>query len=377
MRSSAPSNKRARLDRLTSLRFFAALLVVVFHFGNKGLQFGQDAMANAPFWVQGLAQNGYSSVSFFFVLSGFVLAYNYFSDDSPSGLRVTPRAFWVARAARIYPVYIIALGIALPPFCYGTFQAHVIGVDHFAFGLFLVPLMLQAWIPSMSMTWNSPAWSLSVEALFYASFPLLARWLVRRDAKQLLCVSFVLVGLSSLIRFLLPQGNEDMQRFAAYFPLLHLPSFLVGVSLGSLFLKGVMAGFPTSVRWFDLSLCALCALFALRTKLPHFLYSDACLVPLFAVVIYSGAIAAKFKRSVLDHPVLVLLGEASYGLYILHIPLGFWFIWVLKNTLPSSDWSRGGCVCLVFVVFVTGASVLCYEFVEKPCRRYIQERFML
>src|SRR5262245_35048532 len=130
-----------QIRTLTGLRFLAALHVVVFHFGQKrfhGL-------------VGGLVSSGYTAVSLFFVLSGFVLAYTYGQRHAGRGL--DRRTFWVARFARIYPLYVLALVIALPFYLRDGRP-----------GGWLEPLLVvclaQAWLPGAAVAWNGPAWSL-------------------------------------------------------------------------------------------------------------------------------------------------------------------------------------------------------------------------
>ena len=93
---------RPRLHALTTLRFFAALHVVLFHMRVIGI------LPGGPWWYQNFASIGFVGVNFFFVLSGFILVYTY---DGPS---LNVRRFWWARFARIYPAYILSLIVAAP-----------------------------------------------------------------------------------------------------------------------------------------------------------------------------------------------------------------------------------------------------------------------
>lgn len=101
---SAPA---ARLDAITGLRFFAALHVVLFHYAVRTLG-ATSAVAGH------VVSFGFVGVSFFFVLSGFILAYSY-APRAAEGA-VAPRPFYASRVARIYPLYLAALLIALPGF---------------------------------------------------------------------------------------------------------------------------------------------------------------------------------------------------------------------------------------------------------------------
>jgi peptidoglycan/LPS O-acetylase OafA/YrhL len=95
----------AYLNALTGLRFLAAFHVVLFHFRELALADGPEAL----YWI---ADKGYVSVGLFFVLSGFILTYTY--ADSTHSAPLNRRAFWAARFARIYPVYLLSVVIAAP-----------------------------------------------------------------------------------------------------------------------------------------------------------------------------------------------------------------------------------------------------------------------
>ena len=161
---------RARLPALTSLRLFAAMMVVLLHL--RGLK----VMLGGPLWLQKIASIGYVGVSFFFVLSGFILVYTY------AGHRFEPRLFWRARFARIYPAYAFALVFSAPFFvlAINTFPFFAWAAQHFVLACLLVIGLLQAWVPLAALSWSMVLWSLSVEAFFYFVFPFalarLARW---------------------------------------------------------------------------------------------------------------------------------------------------------------------------------------------------------
>ena len=93
---------------------------------------------------------GYISVSFFLLLSGFILTYNY-ADRAQKGA-LTARSFWSARFSRLYPVYAFSLLLSL-----GMLTQEVAAHTRFDFGLGLVltPLLLQGWHP-LTNFWNTP-----------------------------------------------------------------------------------------------------------------------------------------------------------------------------------------------------------------------------
>ena len=108
-----------------------------------------------------VVHGGYVGVSLFFVLSGFILVYNYL--DASGVMRTGPSDFWHARFARIYPAYIVALLFSLPLFI-DVAVLHPVGVTHtrdVVKAAILTPTLLQAWTPKKAWMWDGPAWSLS------------------------------------------------------------------------------------------------------------------------------------------------------------------------------------------------------------------------
>ena len=155
-----------QLRPLTSIRFLFALLVVLFH----GLDFLEHSgvTKNWPKAILTVISHGYLGVDFFFVLSGFILAYSYRSRLSQ---RNDCFGFWWERFARIYPAYLFAFIIFLPTGIYSTW---FLGQPRLALVTAAFQLSLtQSWVPAAALEWNAPAWSLSVEAFFYVLFPFL------------------------------------------------------------------------------------------------------------------------------------------------------------------------------------------------------------
>jgi peptidoglycan/LPS O-acetylase OafA/YrhL len=367
--------ERAKLNTLTSLRFFAAGLVFLYHYAR--------GIPGAPKWFLSLSSHGFAAVTFFFVLSGFILAYSYLDEEKPGHLKGTRKAFWISRVSRIYPLYLLALLVALPAYAYGTARGRN-SLSDSALGLVLVPTMVQAWMPTVAIEWNPPAWSLSVEAVFYILFPFLIRPNVRGNGWGLLLLSFVLVCCASvtcewLWRLKIDGSaaiNYNWRNFLQYFPLFHLPSFLVGLALGRTFVQPSPGRLGLQTLAFWGSLVALTGVLLGRSSLPAFFYSQPALILLFSGVIFFGAKTAAAQRDpILSSPLLILLGDASYALYILQAPLSSWFELLLKRLANIDQWTRSPFLVAVFFLLLTGASVLSFEFVEKPCRRLIQKRF--
>ena len=358
-----------RLDGLTTLRFFAAAQVVVFHCGAKTLQ-------EYPRWLRGLFLNGYQAVIFFFVLSGFVLTYSYYHENGAAALRSTRKDFWIARFARIYPVYALALLISLAPYVHSAFITHATTIPQFAGGIMCVPLLLQAWIPQVVWEWNIPAWSLSVEAFFYAVFPWLAVHFLRKTTlMSALLWSGLLLLVTAICQNYLQgcwSGSDTKTKFFLFFPVWHLPSFLFGMALGRIFIKS-----PTRIlgeQAFVLATGVLIFIFSQQERIPSFFVSNPVLTPLFGILIFSAANCEGLFKKILGVSWLVFLGEASYAIYILHEPLSSWTNKVLVDAMGMADNKTYFLIysafllivsCTIFALFETRARIAVAKWLKN------------
>jgi peptidoglycan/LPS O-acetylase OafA/YrhL len=360
------SAARPRLRALTSLRFFAAFHVVIFHFQAMQIFFG-------PAWFQKLSSIGYVGVTFFFVLSGFILVYTY------AGRPVILKDFWRARFARIYPAYAFSLLVTAPFFFFAVLTMNIPffawAKAHLKLASVLVLSLLQAWVPQAALTWNAVAWSLSVEAFFYVLFPFLLLFLIRRAPPQLFLIA-VASWLSSLALSCfyvlvnpdrLSVVNADVLgafwlNALKFNPLARLPEFLLGMACGFLFLRSRKDS-KLALPLVLVGIAALALVAYFSGVIPYAILHTALLAPAFAAIVYGFALRPKWG-SILENRWLVLCGDASYSLYLLHsMIIGMYFhntTGQLRNQNPVG--------VLVFVLLAVTVSALVYRFIEEPAR---------
>jgi peptidoglycan/LPS O-acetylase OafA/YrhL len=358
---------RPQLPALTSLRFFAALHVFVFH------MYAMEITSPTGLARQ-ISSIGYVGVSFFFVLSGFILVYTY------ADRQILPRQFWRARFARIYPAYLYSLLFTAPFFFYVALKIKPAPIpfmiwpqDHLLTASMLVPSLIQSWVPGAALAWNPPAWSLSDEAFFYLVFPALIVWLARKTTSAWARTA-VLCWVSSLALtcayvLLKPDGAahvDDNSYFnwlsiLKFNPLVRFPEFLLGACCGFLFLRS-----QTNKKWgtplaaAGLIYCGLMVLLAPR--IPYPILHDAALTPGFVAIIYGLALRPSWSR-ILELGPLVLLGEASYSFYLLHANLLGWVFQPTGQPLhPSAARMALGIAVPIAV------SILVYKLIENPAR---------
>ena len=351
---------RPPLAILTSLRFFIAADVVVYH---------EVAPHLENEFLRGLAAAGYQAVTFFFVLSGFILTYVYANDSEKGNLTGSVKEFWRARIARILPAYLLGLAIAFPHFLYSAFVSHIVTIHNFVVGLVLVPIAQQAWWPPAAMAWNAPAWSLSVEFLFYLCFPALMFGAACLPRNTFVILAYAFVVAMVFIRFVISSPDSTFDSFAwnfeKFFPLFHLAQFIFGMALGRLYFFGPTLPSRIHALMLVAGIIAVLVILGARVWLPPWVQTDAILVLVFGLIIF-GAAGAQEAAGVLTLPALTLLGEASYSLYILHMPLGWWWAWLTRGmVLPAIP---GFAAYFVSAVLI---SILSYRYVENPLRRWI------
>jgi peptidoglycan/LPS O-acetylase OafA/YrhL len=366
---TAPEPRRPspvrRVDALTSLRFFAALYVVLFHVHHD------VRIAGGPGGLGELARRlldrGYVAVSFFFVLSGFILAHSY-AQRAP--LRARP--FYVARFARIYPVYALGLLLAAPIFLMRVRHSgdYALGSLELVLGLTLT----QAFVPSLWYAVNIPGWSLSAESFFYVLFPRLfdrLASLVRTPARA--AMTLAACWLAALLPWLVveyvvgvPLGARDaslLANFVRYCPLFSVFEFAFGVTLGLAYGRDFLP-LAWVRRLLPLWIGLIIALLSIE-DVPHMALHDGLLAPIFGCLLL--AFAADDRRSrLLGAPVLVTLGEASYALYITHQPLWVYTKIVAERGFATPNWWL---VAALYVALAIAVSVLVQRVVEVPARR--------
>jgi peptidoglycan/LPS O-acetylase OafA/YrhL len=381
--SPTPSSPRPSLKALTGVRFLAALHVVAFHYAPR---------EGAPEWLHRFLEGGPSSVTLFFILSGFILAYSYLGAEAT--VRVEPRAFWAARFARVYPVYLLGLVLMTPPLV--DFLARAAGglTQEVLWKLSstgaAVFTLTQAWAPPVACVWNCPGWSLSVEAFFYLLFPLLCVPVVRAGQRRLWATAAAMLGvtaIASALWLLVAQwmagspaplfGPDTWLEVAAYNPLLRLPQFLLGVVLGRLFSQRVSEGRglgPAASAQAAVAAVACLGIFVAPWSGAALAFKELALMPAFALLIWGLADGRSPLARVLEQPWAVRLGEASYALYILHSPMGF-YVRLLDHRLgPGLAASSPRAFFAVYVALSILVSLGVFFWLEEPARRWLRAR---
>lgn len=341
------------LPSLTGLRWATAMLIFGHHLMAVNYFGGTAGVA----WGV-LFEAGKTGVTLFFILSGFVLAWGFKPHQSA-------RSFWWHRVARIYPLHLVGVALALVAAATLVPEIRTDGAPPLVANVFLV----NGWVPDWWQAGNPASWSLVCEAFFYLSFPFLIRPLVRASNRALTIVvvaSLVLVALAPQIAAFAPGVLSS-----ASTPLLRLPEFVIGMTLALMMKRG---------RWMPPRLGL-----ALPLAVAGYALSEAPMIPgtdvhlglavtvgSFALLVASLANAdARGRSTFLARPLWQELGRLSFAFYLVHL---------LVIASVSSGWPDGHpelpwrqAIPLALAAFAVALAIawVMHKLVEVPAQRWL------
>ena len=342
----------AHLDALTGIRGIAAWLVVLYH-----IRLSLTDILPAP--AIAVFAKGYLAVDLFFILSGFVLWYNY-ADRLRAGGPGEVGAFLWRRLARIWPLHAFMLSLFV------AFALALVATGRDASGfpfaeLPLHALLVQNWGFTSELSWNDPSWSISAEMGAYLVFPLVvlaARW-ERLSTPALLAAGLVLAGAIPLLFW--THGDTLL---GAEIPRLGLWRCLLEFSLGNLLCLFWL-------RWRERRRAGILALAICAGILGAVLGLGLAETAFVPAAFVTGLLALALGRGaalrVLSGPAPRYLGEISYSTYLAHTFLFLMFKLAFVDASLQLDWPR----FIGFLTLVLAASAALYHGVEKPAQRWL------
>ncbi|WP_250538712.1 MULTISPECIES: acyltransferase [unclassified Caballeronia] len=344
---------------LTSLRFFAAIAVVLQH-------------------MHLMKGGGSTAVEFFFILSGFILTYGYSNTFANLNGRDIER-FFVLRVARLYPIYLLTAALAAilwigSEWPYGA--AHVTASV----------LAMQSYAPIGEKVFalNGPSWSVADELFFYAAFPFIVfaihRLRISRSSVALiacwLAVSALRLAIS--VPFI---GKTQAYSFGWWLlyisPYVRVLGFVQGVLLAKLFLWFELQkaeSSPNKVLWTSLEIVSLLLLVVsnkIIAPLPTAIQDGGVFAPSMGLIIIVFAHQRGALSKVLSAKPLLHLGEISFSIYMIHAVVLDWADRFMNHTFYGYSphvWqimAQAG-LTLIIIAF----SDMLYRYVETPCRAW-------
>lgn len=347
------------LPNLTAVRLLAASLVLFFHL-SEGNQF-----QGVPWIIRPLLHQGFTGVSIFFVLSGFVLAYNHLDG-------VRPSQFYIARFARIYPLYLFALCWIVVFKLAGT---RLLYTSHVSTPLLILASVfaVQTWFPKIPLDLNAPGWTISVEAFFYLLFPFLISFVVRHLRNRwrwMVSIWLIFLVPPVIVNYgpqwfgftFSSQANEALH-YVLLTPLMRVGEFMLGMFAGAQFRKA-----PRSFSgWLVLGWGTACvAAIYLSNYLAHEVVRNDVMALLYTAFLI---VLAGWKSPFLETAFWQIGGEISFGIYLLQYPLMITMHGIFVRFLPGYNYRYSILFILPLLAFGT------YTYFEKRSRKMILRHF--
>jgi len=348
------------LKPLTSLRFIFALMVFVSHldFLTKGKSDLLKKIYNSVFF------EGYIGVSFFFILSGFILAYNY--QDKILTNKKNIHIFYIARFSRIYPLHLLTLIISIPL----TYSIFIQNKSLWFSQLITNLTLTQSYFPNRKIyfSFNAPSWSISDEMFFYMFFPFLIL-LISRIYKLKKIIFISLIGLVPVLTLIIP---KNFYHHIFYInPLARIVDFIMGV-----FLYNFYKSAPFKNRHFNYNFLEILAIllfilfFLFHQSIPIVArYSFYYWVPMsFLIFIFAfqkGKISKFLSKNFFIH-----LGEISFGFYMFHQLVLRYFLTANVHFLHLEN-----DIIIILLIFIISLlfSHLSYIWYENPVKLYLKK----
>lgn len=368
--------RSGEIKALTGLRIIAAVWVVLFHFRPL-------LRAAAPDFSDALApvlNCGAQGVDLFFILSGFVLTWNYLDRMGWSwSTRATLHFLWL-RLARVWPVYLVTLHLAAAWVIFTLHVGHVPSEDvsrltavSYVRQLLLVQLWFQPYFDGSS--WDGPAWSISAEWLAYLLFGVLVLVVFRMAhatrARNLIWLAF---GASlPPVLLLLASGQF-------YTPWSWLPRIVMQFTAGALVAAAVIRLRLTDRarrRAGYLSVLLITAIVGLLYLLdahpvPGVIDSGGLVDVLFVPLVMTLAMGVGSLPLLLSTRVFVFGGQISFCLYMVHELVHTGWTWAAEQFELTLQGFGGKVTVVGLLAIATGIAIVLFHFVEEPARRWMR-----
>lgn len=341
---------------LTSLRFVFAFMVFMSHniLFDKGTN---------PF-LHHLFYEGCVGVSFFFILSGFILTHVYQQGFNEN--KISKGAFYVARFARIYPLHILTMLIWV--YMRKDHPLNEPYITNFISNIFLV----QSFYPTDEIRFNTAAWSLSDEMFFYLLFPLFISWFA--TMKRKFVVGFTLAGILVFLLCPIFNGTKNQEWFLYSYPPVRLLDFVLGILFYNICQSVKVANFRRKISSTVMEISAI-FLFLVFYIVAYFIpevyrYSMWYWLPVgvfISVFYFQAGSISKF----LSNDTFIWLGEISFAFYMFHAIV----LWYIRRTFILLDMDVDKPVIFVLGLTLTiVVSGLSFKYFETPANKWVKEK---
>lgn len=352
--------KNTHIKPLTSMRFIFCLMVFLSHITDI---LNDSEILIVKMVSSSIFTEGYLGVSFFFILSGFILSYTY-QEKIITG-KVSNKEFIINRITRIYPLHILTLLISIP-LVFVNIEGILNGIIQFV-NMFINIFLIQSFIPikGIYFGFNSPSWSISNELFFY----LLTPYLFRNFINEIKTNRFILIlGLMVVVIIGIQTIPISYHHSIFYInPIVRLLDFIIGIYLYEIYKSNNIKGlnFTKSSLVEILSISLFIVFFYFHNDIPKvYRYSVYYWIPML-FIIYVFSVGKGLLSNMLSNRIFVYLGEISFGFYLIHLLVIKYFkILYYKLDLNMSELTQ---VSIIFIISLL-LSIISFQYYENKVR---------
>lgn len=345
---------------LTGIRAAAAIWVVLYHMKSQLLL----AYPTLSFLINPLVSNGYLGVDLFFILSGFVIHYNYWNRINLLRMSSVLEFLWM-RLARLWPVHAVILTV----FMFFLWIQHAIGIEPRNPTLYSGPdlirnlLLVHSWAIPLKTSWNVPAWSISCEWLAYIFYPILTisgfRHMAARNSAAICAI--ILCATVLVLQVLKADGNTNFGMIRI------IGEFTAGSFLCRIYRDKYACGWP----WQYIVPLLIFTIFAgSYYVLPNFDLVPYWSLPLIGLVVLGLAYERCHVSRIFSSKPFLFGGYISYSFYMVHEL-------ILIVMQRANGYLSSRIIPIVDLAAVLVAAIILYKYVEEPSRKAMRKLFPL
>ena len=372
---------------LTGMRAFLIGWIVIYHLKDElDILFPFQPLID-------FAATGFIGVDFFFITSGFIIAYNYAARFKSFSLNTYKSFLWL-RLARIYPVYLFSLLLTAFMISAAAFMGSQISNPDFytALGFVKSLFLVQAWALPTTFSWNAVAWAVSNEWLAYLAFPIVIAITLRiRHIPTVLASIVAILWAMTAVCLLLDATWSVPYGAGSYGTLRVAGEFIAGCLLYNLYAVGWGArwrwGWITVVAWLAVIGGVMFLNSATHTQLAGTQLVNTVnmsgqlnvlwITPVCAIAIYALAWERGLIAKIFSTKLMIYGGHISYALYLTHfICLILLRRYFSVEAYTSASFGLRAGVFIGYLVVMLSVAVLTYRLVEEPGRRWMKSLVM-
>ena len=356
------------ITSLQALRFIFALFILSKHY---------PLDAYHPHLLGGAGPMG---VSFFLILSGFVMSVGY--EERTKLPSFSWKSFMLKRLIRLWPLHLLCLG-AWIILAYGAWGSSAI----YPLPLLGNALLLQC-LPVAHIEGNGVAWCLSVLVLFYAIYPLFARL---KNVQLILFALLIHIGLLSFEPYILnlpPLPEFNIHWWYWYqSPVSRIIDFIIGILCYRSFQYIVKDHedhlrryLSIPYRWIieliPVTLCA-CLLMSLISHYTYYRMVVYFYLPCYLMILVFALSSTYPNRAsianLISRPWLIYLGEISFSFYMIHNLVILSVKQILSRIAPGVGWEPRLAITVIVTILL---SILINRYYETPIANYLSKRLL-